>query len=117
MKSKSTTVLLAFFLGGIGVHRFYLGQTGKGFVYLIFCWTLIPALIAFIDFIVFLSMSEFTFNAKYNRTITVNVQNQQQIQPQNKPSIAAELERLTKLREQNLINDHDLELAKAKLLQ
>lgn len=66
MKSKSTTVLLAFFLGGLGIHRFYLGQSSKGIFYLIFCWTFIPAFIALIDFFVFIFMSEDNFNYKYN---------------------------------------------------
>jgi TM2 domain-containing membrane protein YozV len=66
MKSKTTTVIIAFFLGGIGIHRFYLGQTGKGVMYLIFCWTFIPSLIALIDFFGFIFMSENTFNQKYN---------------------------------------------------
>lgn len=29
-KSKTTAILLCLFLGGIGVHRFYLGYTGLG---------------------------------------------------------------------------------------
>jgi len=66
MKSRTTTILLAFFLGGIGIHRFYLGQTNKGILYLIFCWTLIPSLIALIDFFGFIFMSDNTFNQKYN---------------------------------------------------
>ncbi|MDW9381371.1 TM2 domain-containing protein [Chryseobacterium sp. JV558] len=66
MKSKSTTTLLAFFLGGLGIHRFYLGQNVMGILYLIFCWTFIPALIAFVDFFVFIFMSESRFNYKYN---------------------------------------------------
>jgi len=66
MKSKLTTAILALFLGGIGIHRFYLGQTGKGFFYLLFCWTFIPSVIAVIDFIGFLLMSENKFNMKYN---------------------------------------------------
>ena len=37
MKSKTTAVLLAFFLGGLGLHKFYLGKTFQGFLYLIFC--------------------------------------------------------------------------------
>ena len=28
--SKTTAILLCLFLGGIGVHRFYLGYTGLG---------------------------------------------------------------------------------------
>ena len=31
-KNPTTAVLLALFLGGIGVHKFYLGQTGMGIV-------------------------------------------------------------------------------------
>lgn len=66
MKNKTVTILLAFFLGGLGVHRFYLGQTGKGILYLIFCWTFIPSLIALFDFFGFIFMSESSFNQKYN---------------------------------------------------
>lgn len=66
MKSKSTATLLAFFLGGLGIHRFYLGQNGMGILYLVFCWTFIPVLIAFFDFFVFIFMSESRFNNKYN---------------------------------------------------
>lgn len=66
-KSRIAAALLAFFLGGIGVHKFYLGQTLWGFVYLIFCWTLIPSLIAFIEFIIYLCMSDQAFDEKYNQ--------------------------------------------------
>jgi len=66
MKSKSTTVLLAFFLGGLGIHRFYLGQNILGILYLLFCWTFIPSIIALIDFFMFLFMSENRFNYRYN---------------------------------------------------
>ena len=30
-KSKSTALLLCFFLGALGAHRFYVGRTGSGF--------------------------------------------------------------------------------------
>jgi TM2 domain-containing membrane protein YozV len=66
MKSKFTTALLAFFLGGLGIHRFYLGQNKLGLFYLLFFWTFIPALIALFDFFVFIFMSEDNFNYKYN---------------------------------------------------
>lgn len=66
MKSKSTAALLAFFLGGLGIHQFYLKNTGKGIAYLLFFWTFIPALIAFVDFIMLLTKSDEEFNKKYN---------------------------------------------------
>ncbi len=48
-KSEVVGVLLALFLGGFGIHRFYLGQTGAGILYLVFSWTGIPAIIGFIE--------------------------------------------------------------------
>jgi len=48
-KNPTSAVLLALFLGGLGIHKFYMGQIGLGILYLIFCWTYIPAIIAFIE--------------------------------------------------------------------
>lgn len=64
-KSKVAAALFAFFLGAFGGHKFYLGQVGLGLLYLVFCWTFIPAFIAFIEFILFLTMSDESFNQKY----------------------------------------------------
>ncbi|MBL0708706.1 MAG: TM2 domain-containing protein [Sulfurimonas sp.] len=64
-KSKIAAALLAFFLGGFGVHKFYLGQIGFGILYLLFCWTLIPAIVAFIESILLLTMSDETFNRRF----------------------------------------------------
>lgn len=65
-KDRITALILAFFLGGFGAHRFYLGQVGRGLLYLLFFWTLIPAIIAFVDLILFLFMSDKRFDEKYN---------------------------------------------------
>ena len=48
-KDPAVGFLLAFFLGSFGAHRFYLGQNGLAVVYLIFFWTGIPGLIAFVE--------------------------------------------------------------------
>ena len=66
MKSKTTAALLAIFLGGFGVHKFYLNQIGTGVAYLIFCWTLVPILIGFFQGINLLSMSQEQFDRQYN---------------------------------------------------
>lgn len=50
--NKWVYVLLAFFLGGLGAHKFYAGKIGAGICYFLFCWTCIPAFIAFIEFII-----------------------------------------------------------------
>jgi TM2 domain-containing membrane protein YozV len=51
---KTALALIAFFLGGVGGHKFYVGKYGQGVLYLLFCWTGIPALAAFIEFIIYL---------------------------------------------------------------
>ncbi|RCK69012.1 TM2 domain-containing protein [Desertihabitans brevis] len=38
-KSKTTAAVLAFFLGGLGVHNLYLGHTGRGVAQLLI-WVL-----------------------------------------------------------------------------
>jgi TM2 domain-containing membrane protein YozV len=42
-------ILLALFLGGLGIHHFYLRRTGLGILYLCFFWTGIPTLLGFIE--------------------------------------------------------------------
>ena len=50
--NKLAYLLLCFFLGGIGAHKFYAGKVGLGVVYLLFCWTFIPGFVALIEFII-----------------------------------------------------------------
>ena len=68
-KSKSTAALLAFLLGGIGAHKFYLGQFGMGMLYLFFCWTFIPVVVSFIETIIFLVQSDEDFARKYGMKV------------------------------------------------
>lgn len=44
-KNHIIAALLAIFLGGIGAHKFYMGKITHGVIYLICCWTWIPALL------------------------------------------------------------------------
>jgi len=64
-KNKFTAGILALFLGGLGIHKFYLGKNTSGLIRLLFCWTFIPAILGFFDGIGLLMMSEQKFAAKY----------------------------------------------------
>lgn len=67
-KSKTTAGLLAIFLGGAGVHKFYLGNWGIGIIFLISMF-IVPGLsvaIALIEAIRIFSLEEEKFDEKYN---------------------------------------------------
>ncbi|WP_196216233.1 tellurite resistance TerB C-terminal domain-containing protein [Myroides albus] len=66
MKDKSVAALLAFFLGSLGIHKFYLNRPIQGVFYLLFCWTYIPAILGVIETIRYILMSSDKFNQKYN---------------------------------------------------
>ena len=44
---RSIAIALALFLGGVGIHWFYLGRPKLGIVSLFLCWTFVPAIISF----------------------------------------------------------------------
>jgi TM2 domain-containing membrane protein YozV len=64
-KSKLVASLIAIFLGGLGIHKFYLGDNTQGVIYLILCWTFIPAIIGLIEGILWLTQSNDAWLAKY----------------------------------------------------
>lgn len=64
-KDRTTAGIFALLLGGIGVHHFYLGNTTRGIIYLLFFWTFIPAIAGFIEGILYLTKSDDEFQRKY----------------------------------------------------
>lgn len=109
MKNKTTAGLLALFLGGIGIHKFYLNQTTAGILYLLFSWTCIPAILAFIDCIILFTMPDDEFNKKYNSTNA----------PKNTQSIQDNTQTLLEyknLLDQNVISQDEFNYIKEKIL-
>jgi len=48
-KSTAVFAILALFLGGLGIHHFYMGDTLAGILSLLLCWTFLPALFALVE--------------------------------------------------------------------
>jgi TM2 domain-containing membrane protein YozV len=63
--NRTVAILLALFLGGLGAHKFYMGKPALGILYLLFCWTGIPSIIALIELIHYLILGDKKFEAKY----------------------------------------------------
>jgi TM2 domain-containing membrane protein YozV len=70
-RNRLVAAVIAFFIGWLGIHRFYLGRTGSGVVMLILSCTIIGLIItgpwAFIDMIRYLIMSDREFAERYAR--------------------------------------------------
>lgn len=68
---RGIAALLAIFFGGLGIHKFYLDEPGKGALYLVGTLTVIGApisgLFALIDFIKYCSMSREKWQEKYGK--------------------------------------------------
>jgi hypothetical protein len=62
---RVTAGVLAILLGWAGVHKFYLGDTGLGVLYLCFFWTGIPAIVGLIEGILYLTKTDAEFQEKY----------------------------------------------------
>ena len=107
MKNRGTAIVLCIFLGAIGIHRFYLGKTTTGFIYLVFCFTLIPAFFAFIDLIgLCFFETEESFDKRYNSAHMKNLKDP-----------TKELEALMALLDRDLISKEDFNLKKNSLLK
>lgn len=132
MKNRSVAILLAFFLGGFGAHKFYLGQTVWGILYLLFFWTFIPAFIALIEFFILLLTSDESFNLRFNRHLmpaaaSVNQAQNITIQmpgpmPSHAPAgppnnVVDQLGKLNELRISGALSEEEFRAQKARLLQ
>jgi TM2 domain-containing membrane protein YozV len=112
MKNKVVAALFAFFLGGFGAHKFYLGEVGWGITYLVFCWTGIPWIAGFIEFLYLLSMDDQGFDRRFNeRYLTTSDYNYNVLQE------AQGLEKLAELKNRGLLTDEEFEAKRRQILE
>ena len=64
-KKKVTAGVLAILLGGLGIHKFYLGYTKEGIIQLILGLCGIGSIIGLIEGIIYLTKSDEEFVATY----------------------------------------------------
>jgi TM2 domain-containing membrane protein YozV len=70
-RNKYIAALIAFLIGPLGIHRFYLGRTGSGIAMVLLSCTIVGLLLtvpwALIDMIRYLVMSDREFEERYAR--------------------------------------------------
>ena len=131
MKNKTSAILLCLFLGWVGAHKFYLGQTSAGVLYLIFSFTGIPFVISFVELIILIFMSENEFNGRYNysttntgrQNVVVNINTDSSFTERKdkiddvKGDITKQIEELDVLRQKGLITNDEFTKKKEKILE
>ncbi|MEZ2335467.1 NINE protein [Mucilaginibacter sp. RCC_168] len=121
MKSKSTAYILWFFLGLIGVHKFYLNKTGMGILYFFTCGIFFIGW--FIDLFTLGSQVD-TYNALFGRfgnanhnnnvnNIVVNVPHAVQ---KEQSSLSDQLHKLYDLKEKGILTEEEYNIQKSKVL-
>ena len=65
-RDQTRAVLQAALLGDFGLHHFYLGQPFLGVLYLVFCWTGIPGVLAGLEACRYGFMSVEAWAGRYN---------------------------------------------------
>ena len=104
MSRRSKYCILALFLGGIGMHKFYINRCVHGLVFLLLCWTFIPAILSFLEGIIVCCISDNTFNEHYN--LGEEVSN----------TYISELSQLKTLKDNGVITEDEFEAKKKSIL-
>lgn len=114
MKNRVTAGILAILIGGFGIHKFYLGKTGEGILYILFCWTGIPAIIGLIEGVLYLTQSDEEFRVKNGLDSVVSTG---EVFSGSSVSKADELKKYNDLYESGAITKSEYDKIKADLLK
>jgi TM2 domain-containing membrane protein YozV len=116
MKNKTTAGILALLLGGLGAHKFYLGRVFQGLLYLVFCWTFIPAIIALIEGIGYLTMNDADFNVRYNPGVMPTAWTHAHARATASNELATDLRSLLDLKNAGALTEDEFQVQKQRLL-
>ena len=76
-KNKMLAGFLALFLGGYGIHRFYLKKNISGLMCLLFSWTYLPAVFGLINALILFVSKQDEFDRKYNSVSSYSTDSKQ----------------------------------------
>ena len=65
-RTRIVAALLGILGGGVGLHKFYLGQMTWGIAYVVFCWTFIPVILGLVEGIYLLAMDDEVFLKRHS---------------------------------------------------
>lgn len=116
MKEKNTAWILALLLWWLGAHKFYLWASWLWILYLLFCWTFIPSIVALIEGISYFSMSEDAFNKKYNKGHKTEHKVANTTTKHNDSNKYDDLAKIKKLKDDKAITDEEFEKEKKKIM-
>jgi TM2 domain-containing membrane protein YozV len=112
-RNKWIALIITFFVGWLGIHKFYLGENAAGVLYLLFSWTFIPGLLSVFDLLWLLLVSEKEFDRRFNFQLLENNK-----QPQrNSQEITDTLADLKRLYEEGVITAGEYEEKRKNLLE
>jgi TM2 domain-containing membrane protein YozV len=121
MKERAVAILLCFFLGSFGIHKFYLGNSAQGIIYLIFSWTFIPGIFAFFEFLGLCFMSDREFNTRFNIHADPHLLDRSSsyyspLPAKSSKEVTSTLYDLKKLYEDGIITAEEYEIKRKKML-
>lgn len=120
MRNRIVALLITFFGGAFGLHKFYLGENFAGILYFVFSWTGVPMVLTFFEFLGLLFMTDNDFNLRFNGAREVrkidNSHHYQTLPSKSTHEITKTILELKKLYDGGIITAEEYESKRRKLL-